>query len=196
MNASSLAKGLSAVIAGGGLLVAIGAAALIRQSSDRDLLMVAGIDGFVIGAAAFILVLIFAKGKAEDPTPVQVQPRTRSLDSPDGHELKRMLVRHVLRDKPVTIGFTADDQEAERFAAQIGQFLHEHDFQVVGFAAEAPDAGLDPGIGIDESNHILVGPILSRSSSGYQNVAPSQGDYWPESPLRPEAVQATGMRSP
>ena len=195
MRANSIAKAISAAIACVGLTVAVGGATLGAKSPYREVLIVAGIDGFVVGVAAFILIIIFFSETAP-ASPIRASPRMRSLDNPEGQELKKMLVRHVARDKPVTIGFPGDDPEAERFAAQIGQFLHENSFTVLDFAAAAPTVRLDPGIGIDDGNHILVGPIGSRAST-----APSMNTSLPVAsrPRRPEPAvptQANGLNSP
>jgi hypothetical protein len=190
MHATSIGKAISAAIAFGGLSIAAGAAALGPELPKRAWLIVGGIDGFAIGAAAFILILIFYSHTPAF-SPVSSSPNVRSLDNTEGQELKRMLVRHVARGKPVTIGFLADDPEAEQFAGQIGRFLHENKFTVVGFAAEPPTVLLEPGIGIDRGNHILVGPIESRAHSPSTNASfPSEPI--PENPPPAEALQASG----
>jgi len=185
MHIHSIAKATSAVVACGGLAVAISAAALGSESTYRDLLIVGGVDGFTIGCAAFILLLIFFNEKPAS-SPLNMDPLMRSLDNPEGHELKRMLVRHVSREKPVTIGFPADDPEAQRFAGQIGRFLHKNSFKVVGFAAELPTVRLDPGIGIDESNHILVGPIEAPAPSPASTKSPLPAAFASNDGFRPE----------
>lgn len=194
MRANTLAKSVSVVIACGGLALAVGAATLGRGSPYRDALIVAGVDAFTIGAAAFILIVIFLHEKPPAAR-ANLSPPMRSLDNPEGNELKKMLVRHVAPDKAVTIGFPADDAEAEQFAGQIGGFLHESGFAVTGFAAELPAVRLDPGIGIDGDNHILVGPIGSRVRSP-ASAAPSPAALGPESPAPAEALQASGLGSP
>lgn len=195
MRGDSIAKAISGAVACGGLAVAVGAAVLGTQSPYRDVLIVAGIDALVIGVAAFLLVMIFL-GERPAAAPAKLKPRMRSLDSPEGHELKHMLVRFVSSDKPVTIGFPADDPEAEQFAAQISQFLQDNSFRVVGFAAASPTVRLEPGIGIDEDNHILVGPIgsLPPAKAPARPPAPAARNSAGLAPA--EALQASRANSP
>ena len=158
MRVNSLAKAVSAAIAGIGLTIAVGAALIGHGLPYRDWLIVAGIDALAIGGAAFVLAMIFSDRPASPP--LSIKPRMRSLESADGQELKRTLVHFIAGGKPVTISYPAGDPEAERFAGQIGQFLHENSFTVVGFAAAPPTVRLDRHRN-DDGNHILVGPIGS-----------------------------------
>jgi hypothetical protein len=163
MHIHSLAKAAWAVLACGGVALAVGAAIFAFGSPYRDLLIVAGIDAFTIGLTGFIVTRIFS---SRQPTRlVDPDPLMRSLDNSEGQELKRMLVGHLSRAKPISISFPADDAEARRFAGQIARFLHKHRFDVTSFDAEAPTLRLDPGIGINGSNHILVGPIRASAPS-------------------------------
>jgi hypothetical protein len=194
MHASSIAKAASATLAGGGLALAAGAAAFGAQSPYREMLIVAGIDGLAIGLAAFVLVMIFRSAKPSDPQ-VLLATRKRSLDSPEGNELKHMLMRVVSSDKPVTIGFAPDDPEARRFAGQIGQFLHEQSFKIIDFAAAPPTVQLDPGIGIDEGNHILVGPIDSRATNAPVAGPAEPAAHHQDDQATAQAMQAAGAHA-
>jgi hypothetical protein len=193
MRVYSLAKAVSAAIAGVGLAVAVGAAVIGRDLPYRDWLIVAGVDALVIGGAAFVLAVIF--GDKPAPSPAKIKPRMRSLDSADGQELKRMLVQYISSEKPVTISYPADDPEAERFAAQIGQFLHENSFKVVGFAAAPPTVQLDPGIGIDDDNHILVGPMGSRGPSAPAAEPATQAEPWSPAQGAGRSPASAGLNS-
>ena len=194
MRVNSLAKAISAAIAGLGLAIAVGAAVIGRDLPYRDWLIVAGVDALTIGGAAFVLAVIFGDRLASPPA--SIKPRMRSLDSADGQELKRMLVHHISSEKPVTISYPADDPEAERFAAQIGQFLHENNFKVVGFAAAPPTVRLDPGIGIDDGNHILVGPIGSRGPTAPAAEPAARPEPWSPGQAPAEVLQARGHNAP
>jgi hypothetical protein len=194
MRIDSLAKAVSAAIAGVGLAVAVGVALFGRDLPYRDWLIVAGIDALAIGGAAFVLAMMFSDRPASAPT--LIKPRMRSLDSADGHELKRMLVQHISSEKPVTISYPADDPEAEQFAAQIGQFLHHNNFNVVGFAAAPPTVLLEPGIGIDDGNHILVGPIGSPGHTLAAAEPAAVNEPWSDGQAPAEILQARGLQSP
>lgn len=194
MRVDSLAKAVSAAIAGAGLALAVGVALIGRNLPYRDWLIVAGIDALAIGGAAFVLAMIFSARPTSEPD--SLKPRMRSLDSADGQELKRMLVQYIASEKPVTISYPADDPEAERFAGQIGQFLHENSFNVVGFAPAPPTVRLDPGIGIDDGNHILVGPIGSRGPPAPPAEPEARPEPWSPAQAPAEVLHARGLNSP
>ena len=194
MRFISLAKAISAATAGVGLALAVGAAVLGQDLPYRDWVIVAGVDALAIGAAAYVLMVIFSGKPAS--APARTKPHVRSLDSADGQELKRMLVQYISSEKPVTISYPADDQEAEQFAAQISELLHTNGFKVVGFAAAPPTERFDPGIGIDDGNHILVGPIGARGSAAPAAAPAAPPEQWSPATPPAEALQASGMNSP
>ncbi len=187
---------MSVGLACAGLALAVGTAALAPGLAYRDLLIVAGIDGLAIGVAAFFLITIFFDERQAKLPAAKLTPRKRSLDNPEGHELKRMLVRYIAQNKPVTIGFPADDPEAEQFAGQIGQFLQANSFEVTSFGAAPPTEQLDPGIGIDDGNHILVGPIGSwarNAASAEPTPPPLPAEFNAESTVPARDRQASGL---
>ena len=196
MRGISIVKGVSVGLACAGLALAIGAAVLASGLPYRDLLIVAGIDALTIGVAAFFLISIFIDERPANLPSANLTPRMRSLDNPEGHELKRMLVRYVAQNKPVTIGFPADDPEAEQFAEQIGRFLQGNSFEVTSFGAAPPTEQLGSGIGIDDGNHILVGPIGSWAGNAASELpSPPPAELDAESTVPARDLQASGLNS-
>jgi hypothetical protein len=197
MRGISIVKGLSVGLACAGLALAIGAATLASGLPYRDLLIVAGIDALAIGVAAFFLINIFFDERPANLPSANLTPRMRSLDNPEGHELKRMLVRYVAQNKPVTIGFPADDPEAEQFAEQISRFLQDNSFDVTSFGAASPTEQLDLGIGIDDGNHILVGPVASWAGKAAltEPPPPPPAEFDAESAAPARDLQASGLNS-
>jgi len=144
-------------------IVAVLVAALIGGSSPyRDLVIVAGIDGLVVGSAGLLLLRILAPGQERPAVPANDAAR-RSLDHPAAISLRAALVQALSRADQVNISAPADDREAQGFARQIAIFLSGEGFQVADIRAEPPGTPLPPGVGVAENNHLFVGPSGRQS---------------------------------